>query len=340
MKPYTLHHGGALYVLPTLDAGSVDTCVTSPPYFGLRDYGAEGQIGLEPTVEAYVEKLVAVFREVRRVLRDDGTLWLNLGDSYAGSGRGGYPGATGSLTGGNADGQDESRKAKAAQASRGSPRERLANGRGDQPAVLRKKREVSPPRIGGSVLPAGLHENASQAGAVGRGCPPPPDGLKSKDLIGVPWRVAFALQADGWWLRSDIIWHKPNPMPSSVTDRPTSSHEYLFLLAKSRVYHYDADAIREHATRDRSGNVERLVATAGERQRTNTHLGSSVPWENDGTGRNRRDVWTIPPEPYAGAHFAVMPTALVKPCVLAGCRPGGLVLDPFAGSGTVGKVAI
>jgi len=228
--------------LRQLEAGSARCCVTSPPYFGLRDYGVEGQIGLEDTPEQYVERLVEVFVEVRRVLADDGTLWLNLGDSYA----------------------------------------------------------------------------------------------PNKQLRGIPWRVAFALQADGWYLRSDIIWRKPNPMPSSVGDRCTSSHEYLFMLSKSRRYYFDAAAISEPATCSRSGNSARKLADGSE-QRLDGHLGRSVPWA--GERRNRRDVWTITARPYSGAHFAVMPPALVEPCIQAGSEIDDLILDPFAGAATVGLVA-
>lgn len=342
MSGFTIHQGSALAVLRTLPAGSVDCVVTSPPYWGLRDYGVDEQIGLEASPVVYVERMVEVFREVRRVLRDDGTLWLNLGDCYAGSGRGGYPGGKSGLAG-SVEGQDQTRTAKAAQASRGSPRDRLANGRGDQPAVLRKKREVSPPRVGGSQLPAGFHEEARLSGSIGRAWVPPPDGLKQKDLVGIPWRVAFALQADGWYLRSDIVWSKPNPMPESIKDRPTKAHEYIFLLAKSERYHYNGDAIREPfangvegATPWGANDRERNVGGRTDGRTSGTGTG----WTPTTDGRNRRTVWTIPTEPFPGAHFAVMPTALVRPCVLAGCRPGGTVLDPFTGSGTVGFVAL
>jgi len=277
--------------LAEIPDGSVRTCITSPPYFGLRDYGTgewedgspdcdhiapptggpskkgqrgkfsadgqykntcrkcgakriDAQIGLEETPDEYVANLVAVFSEIRRVLTADGTVWLNLGDSYAGSGKGG---------------QSAEKRSK-----------------GWQPEYANK-------------------------GAT--------YGLKSKDLLGIPWRVAFALQQDGWYLRSDIIWHKPNPMPESVTDRPTKSHEYLFLLTKSPRYYYDHEAIKEPVV------------------------------DLDGK-RNSRDVWTISTKPFKGAHFAVMPEALAEPCILAGSAPGDTVLDPFAGSGTVAVVAL
>jgi DNA modification methylase len=263
---------------------SVQCVITSPPYWGLRDYGIPDQIGLEPTPARYVEHLVEVFAEVRRVLKPDGTVWLNLGDSYARNG--GVPG--------------------------GDNRE-LLHLEGHQRRMLK--------------IPEG-------------------SGLKSKDLVGMPWRVAFALQADGWYLRADIIWAKSNPLPESVTDRPTRAHEYLFLLAKEERYYYDAEAVKESRTEVRgSGNKRRLVATAGERSRINTHLGSSIPTAAGSELRNRRDVWTIATQPYRGAHFAVFPPALVEPCLLAGSahwqqdRTRCTVLDPFCGSGTVGVVA-
>lgn len=286
---------------------SVHCVVTSPPYFGLRDYGMAGQIGLEPTPDAYVAELVAVFREVRRVLRDDGTLWLNLGDSYAGGGKGGNPPT--------------------------SPHQMQRTNAGSL-----------------SMQSSETHGRKQLF------------GLKPKDLIGIPWRVAFALQADGWYLRSDIIWHKPNPMPESVTDRPTKSHEYLFLLTKSERYYYDADAIAEDVVRGdagstftngktaehqmgraqsdgsrtrRSGNKTRKPAT--ERGCPADGVAGSVPWE--GTTRNKRTVWTVPTAPFKGAHFATFPPALIEPCILAGCPVGGTVLDSFGGAGTTGLVA-
>jgi DNA modification methylase len=277
-----LRHGDALEVLRSLPGGIAQTCVTSPPYWGLRDYGTAKQLGLEPIPEEYVSRMVEVFREVRRVLREDGTLWLNLGDSYAATTKG---------SGGN------NPETSPKQAWKGS-----ANGQGYEPRRF-------------------------------------DHGLKPKDLVGIPWRVAFALQADGWYLRSDIIWAKPNPMPESVTDRPTKAHEYLFLLAKSERYFYDAEAIAE-------------VSVTGDNRRPYTSLGAKVldgraEWHSgeprnggDFTSRNRRSVWPIATEPFPEAHFAVMPQALVEPCILAGSEPGDLVLDPFAGSGTVGVVAL
>jgi DNA modification methylase len=249
---------------------SVQTCITSPPYWGLRDYGQGDQIGLEETPDEYVNQMVQVFREVWRVLKDDGTLWLNIGDSYAGN---------------------MSRASNNGRAGFGSEREGVFN------------------RM--------------------------PDGLKPKDLVGIPWRLAFALQADGWYLRQDIIWAKPNPMPESVTDRCTKSHEYVFLLSKSRQYFYDHEAVKEPAqdwgTRDRTDGKYHNVGSG-----LTPQTGLTKSYET----RNKRDVWTIATKPYKGAHFAVMPEALVEPCILAGSAVGDTVLDPFTGSGTVAMVAL
>jgi len=266
----TIHNGDCLEVLRTMPAESVQCCVTSPPYWGLRDYGHDGQIGLESTPEAYVERMVEVFREVRRVLREDGTLWLNLGDSYA---------------------------------ANKSERTR------------------------------------SQSGACERPCAKASwDGLKPKNLVGIPWRVAFALQADGWWLRQDIIWHKPNPMPESVTDRCTKAHEYVFLLSKAERYWYDADAIDEPLAGKPHSPGNKCNADEGHLRNDFGTDAMDRVWGASGR-RNRRSVWTISTKPYNGAHFAVMPPDLVKPCILAGCPEGGVVLDPFMGSGTVAAVA-
>ena len=260
------------------DGVRVQTCVTSPPYFGLRDYGVEGQIGLEPTPVEYVERMVDVFRAVRDVLAADGTVWVNLGDSYTGNG---------------------------GQSPQSGP---LFKGR-------RRQRE--------NIC---LHLR-------GKG-----EGFKPKDLMGIPWRVALALQADGWYLRSDIIWHKPNPMPESVTDRPTKAHEYLFFLSKSEHYYYDADAIREpDSGQDHPRNVLDLREPTGGLM--SPHRGIRRAEGRNGKGRNKRSVWTIAPRPFRGAHFAVFPPALVEPCVLAGSRPSDTVLDPFMGSGTTAQVA-
>jgi len=348
-KQWHIEQGDCLTVLRSMPDKSVQCCVTSPPYWGLRDYGTsqwvggnqncehgvrrwEGdkqtqgaqsshaskrdrldrcvcecgavridrQFGLESTPEEYINNMVSIFREVRRVLRDDGTLWLNLGDSYA------------------------------------------AN------------------RPGGQPTPTNTRNKSGHYGVAKI-----PYGLKPKDLIGIPWRVAFALQADGWYLRSDIIWHKPNAMPESVRDRPTKAHEYIFLLSKSERYYYEHEAIKEPAgdwgERDRSngkyesgevpikggrhhglkgipksGNIERKLGTA--RCRPNSHLGGSVPWE--GNTRNKRTVWTVATQPFLGAHFATFPPKLIEPCILAGCPEGGVVLDPFSGAGTTGLVAL
>ena len=278
---YRIIEGDCIEGMRRLEGQSVNCVVTSPPYFGLRDYGHDGQIGLEETPDAYVAKLVEVFREVRRVLRDDGTVWLNLGDSYANNGTGGN-GATG--------GRDKSTLQSAM------------------------------PPIGTTPVKKSV-----------------PEGLKVKDLIGIPWRVAFALQADGWYLRQDIIWHKPNPMPESVRDRCTKAHEYVFLLSKSQSYHFDADAIKERATsnandkrRGDGGRYKDVQDTYGA-----THCGVS----EDGK-RNKRSVWTVATKPYKGAHFATFPPDLIRPCILAGCPKDGTVLDPFGGSGTTAQVAL
>jgi len=270
--------GDARKRLAELPAGSVRTCVTSPPYFGLRDYGESDQIGLEETPEAYVAEMVELFCEVWRVLSDDGTLWLNIGDSY-------FPhnGSRGNKT-------------PAGDSLRGRDNEY-------QPA----------PKI------------------VAK-------GLKEKDLIGIPWRVAFALQADGWYLRQDIIWAKPNPMPESVRDRCTKSHEYVFLLSKKPKYYYDHEAVKEEALTPptvRNKNAEGYQAdyAGGDRFSPGARVFGA-----DGK-RNKRDVWTIATKPFKGAHFAVMPEALVEPCILAGSAEGDTVLDPFTGSGTVAVVA-
>jgi DNA modification methylase len=321
MKLDTVTCGDAVEVLRGMDAGSINMCVTSPPYYGLRDYGtavweggdpecdhnpqkADGgdrsnrtlplgrggvykdiclkcgalrkdeQIGLEETPDAYIAKLVDVFREVKRVMADDGTLWLNIGDSYYNY----RPGGT------------------------SQPKQTLAKNNGavvDESDKRNKKFE----------------------------------GIKEKDLIGIPWMLAFALRADGWYLRSDIIWHKPNPMPESVKDRPTKAHEYLFLLSKSQKYYYDADAIREPYE---GLGKPRAFAKKGNDDRNDT---GRIYEANDNGGRNKRSVWTVNTNPYKDAHFAVFPPDLIKPCILAGSRFGGVVLDPFFGSGTTGFVA-
>jgi DNA modification methylase len=257
---------------------SVHCCVTSPPYFGLRDYGHDGQIGLEPTPEEYVQKMVEVFREVRRVLRDDGTLWLNLGDSYA------------------------------RQGGKVSEQSRHWDGRERDPGAMHSTRHV---------------DNMP--------------GFKPKDLIGIPWRVAFALQADGWYLRQDIIWHKPNPMPESVRDRCTKAHEYIFLMAKSERYYFDSESIKVSAKSSSEG-----IRFGGTKYGDNNDpkyatKSGNVSKEYDTA--NKRSVWTVTTKPFKGAHFATFPPDLIEPCILAGCPEDGTVLDPFGGSGTTGLVA-
>ena len=274
-----LHVGDAIETLEALPAGHARACVCSPPYWGLRDYGVDGQLGLEATPDEYVTRLVEVFREVRRVLAEDGTLWLNLGDMYSDGGAG-PPSESSTLSGNGHDG--------------GGPK---------------------------------LHQTDS----VERRAP----GLDSKQLVGIPWRVALALQNDGWWLRSDIIWHKPNPMPESVTDRPTSSHEHIFLLSKSKRYYYDADAVKETADKAHAGS-------RFDTGKTNGHMkdrSQEGDREDNGT-RNKRDVWTVSTKPYPEAHFAVYPPDLIEPCIEAGSAGGDTVLDPFAGAGTTGLVAL
>jgi len=286
-------------VLATLPAESVHCVVTSPPYFGLRDYGVAGQIGLETTPDAFVAEMVSVFQEVRRVLRDDGTLWLNLGDSYSGSGKGAW----------------------------NVPDERTVN------VKETYRPNVNPSKIGNTAREAAKTKYAGEDRNY---------GLKSKDLIGIPWRVAFALQADGWYLRQDIIWSKPTPMPESVRDRCTKAHEYLFLLSKSERYHYDAEAIAEPSiyAPGKSTEVERVKGYYDGKW--------SAPSDgsrNDGSfkaireTRNKRSVWEIATNAYSEAHFATFPSALIEPCILAGCPRGGTVLDPFGGAGTTGLVA-
>ncbi len=269
-----------------LASGCVQCVVTSPPYFGLRDYGTSGQIGLEATPDAYVASLVEVFREVWRVLADDGVLWLNLGDSYLGGG-------------------------------------------GFAPdAPCNQKRSEGDSEAWGAFHPASMDRMASRISVK----PKRLEGLKPKDLIGIPWRVAFALQADGWYLRSDVIWSKPNPMPESVTDRPTKGHEYLFLLTKNGRYYYDADGIRQRPT----GRTDALTSFGKPTERQDNGRSYSLDAQK---GANCRSVWTVSTMPFEGAHFATMPEKLVEPCILAGSRLGDRIFDPFIGSGTVGAVA-
>ena len=267
-----------------LEEQSVQTVITSPPYWGLRDYGNDGQIGLEQTPDEYVAQMLLVFREVWRVLRNDGTLWLNLGDSYA-SFRDGK--SSPDTTRGNSN---------------------------------------------GTLVAKGLAKNRMASTFV-------ETSIKHKDLVGIPWRVAFALQADGWYLRQDIIWAKPNPMPESVKDRCTKSHEYLFLLTKSDKYFFDNQAIKEPSVSNVGNAKIRFGGNKyGDSNDPKHATKSGNVWEPTET-RNKRDVWNIPTKPFKGAHFAVMPEALVEPCILAGSGENDLILDPFAGSGTVGVVA-
>lgn len=301
-----------LEVLKELPDESVNCCVTSPPYWGLRDYGVEGQLGLERTPEEYVAKMVSVFREVRRVLCDDGTLWLNLGDSYAG-----YWG------------------------------DKYAH----KPFGEDRTPDESTP--------------CNKQSPDFKSC-----GFKPKDLVGIPWMAAFALRADGWYLRQDIIWHKPNPMPESVADRCTKAHEYIFLMSKRKRYYYDAEAIKEDSVtcdirrpygspganaldkreqpqgqgRPRTAGKwsKEDAQSSGRRIVENVKLARAAGAPHDspfGTNRNRRSVWTVATTPFPGAHFATFPPKLIEPCILAGCPVGGTVLDPFGGSGTVGMVA-
>ncbi len=306
----------------TLAAGAARCVVTSPPYWGLRDYGHADQLGLEPTPEAYVANLVDVFREVWRVLADDGTLWLNLGDSYitnrGQASRGGPPSSSSTLDGNGHRGGGP--KLKAMRRVNGRPE---TNGRGDRQLVG----SVDPKN---GIVRAG--ERPNRQAVV--------PGLKNKDLACIPWRVAMALQADGWWLRSDIIWAKPSPMPESTTDRPTKAHEYVFLLSKSEHYFYDAKAIAERAVSTApAGNKNRKKRLDAGGVDENRHQAYAVPWADVGGTRNARTVWTIPPAPYGEAHFATMPPKLAERCILAGSAIGDTVLDPFMGSGTVAMVA-
>ncbi len=255
-------------MLKDLPEQSVNTCITSPPYWGLRDYGEGEQLGLEDSPDKFVENLVSVFREVKRVLRDDGTVWLNLGDSYSSGGRTTTTNQT-----------------------------------------LRGDKDYGVTR------------------------PKPSKGIKPKDLIGIPWRVAFALQADGWYLRQDIIWHKPNPMPESVKDRCTKAHEYIFLLSKNAKYYFDNEAIKQPAKWIVGDDRGKRADTRRNKKGMNSMSGITK------AKVNKRSVWTVTTKPFKGAHFATFPPDLIEPCVLAGCPEGGTVLDPFGGAGTTGLVA-
>lgn len=301
----TLYHGDALAIVRGLPSGAVDSICTSPPYYGLRDYGVAGQYGLEQSPTAYVKTMDSLFSELRRVLSDDGTLWLNLGDSYSGSCASGPPSGKSTLRGNGHIG--------------GGPKQQAGGGR---PSFRRDGAVVAGPRR----LPAG--------------------GLPAKNLIGIPWRVAFALQDDGWILRSEIIWAKRNFMPEAVTDRPTRAHEHVFLMTKSPRYWFDADAIREESEPDQEAHNQRyarVYATQADRAATTGQPGNNnsagIHSRPGKPGRNSRDVWSISAQPFAEAHFAVMPLELAERCVTAGCKPGGIVLDPFSGSGTTGLAA-
>lgn len=287
-------NGDSLEILKSMADESVNCVITSPPYYGLRDYGVDGQIGLEETPEEYINSLVAIFREVKRVLKKDGTLWLNIGDSYAGSGKGAWS---------NKQDQKEVYVPDA-----------------DSPQAKMKKTF---------------------------------EGIKAKDLIGIPWMLAFALRADGWYLRQDIIWAKPNAMPESTRDRCTKSHEYIFLLSKSSKYYFDFESIMEPrigmnndmpaGSKGAFGPCQSRYRASGNKERKPRptpldHLCGSVPYVEGNPLKRKRDVWNIATKPYKEAHFATFPEALVEPCLLAGCPDGGTALDPFAGAGTVGVV--
>lgn len=313
--------GDCLATLKTMNSSCVHCVVTSPPYFGLRDYGNSNQIGLEPSPQEYIAKLVEVFREVRRVLRPDGTCWLNLGDSYA---RAPAKGGSGP------NGKNESRWGYGgAQAARvKDPNSKQASNRSADLDHIRKFRP-------GSGRADGIVDERGQRNRNGVG---PVPGLKDKDLIGIPWRVALALQADGWYLRQDIIWHKPNPMPESVRDRCTKAHEYLFLLTKSDRYYFDSDAIAEEA-KYKPGGSHTDVPQGGFDDKGPIPGSGQRSFRAIRETRNKRSVWTVATRPFKEAHFATFPPALVEPCILAGSKPGGIILDPFAGAGTTGVVA-
>lgn len=277
METNKFYCGDSLKILKTMPDESVHCCVTSPPYWNLRDYKVDGQLGLEKTPEEYVSKLVRIFREVKRVLRNDGTLWLNLGDSYTGGGRGS----------GYSNKQDSNR------------------------GTVNMPRSITS------------------------------DNLKNKDLIGIPWMVAFALRSDGWWLRQDIIWHKPNAIPESVTDRCTKTHEYVFLLSKLARYYYDYESIKETATKKPDKNPSKSKSKYPDTPEFRTKQGLITARLKDRTktGRNKRSVWTVSTSPLKEAHFATFPEKLIIPMIKAGCPVNGIILDPFMGSGTTAFTA-
>jgi DNA modification methylase len=272
--------------LKELPDQSVNCCVTSPPYWGLRDYGNDGQIGLEQTPDAFIAELVSVFNEIKRVLRDDGTLWVNMGDSYS---------------------SHKDCKSVSQTLARG--------GSSELASVIEKGKSVS--------------RNSKMLKSV---------GLKNKDLVGIPWMLAFALRADGWYLRQDIIWHKPNPMPESVRDRCTKAHEYIFLMSKSPKYYFDSEAMKEPST-----NLGKTKIRFGGNKYGDSddpkHATKSGNEYTDTGFRNKRSVWSVTTRPFKGAHFATFPPALIEPCILAGSPRWGVVLDPFFGAGTTGLVA-
>ena len=269
-----LLQGNCLDILPKLKGDLIQCCITSPPYWGLRDYGHDGQIGQEDTPEKYTENMRLVFSHANNILKHDGTLWLNLGDSYYSGNRGGYH-------------SDIKRHSQKQLTNKGS-------------------------------VDVGLQCNRM-----------PLEDFKNKDLIGIPWRVAFALQADGWYLRSDIIWNKLNPMPESVTDRPTKAHEYIFLMSKEARYYYDYEAIKEPAKWERWGDQTENKKHPGKAGHLGNKKISELPIKDN---KNKRSVWAVATKPYIGAHFAVFPPELVEPCILAGTKEGDIVLDPFGGS--------
>lgn len=293
----TVHNCDALRLLGNMASNSVNCVVTSPPYWGLRDYGVNGQIGLEPTLKEFIDTLVVLFREVRRVLRPDGTCWVNMGDSYNSSPAG------------------------------SASKEYIVDQTKGDGAFARRFRNNHAGTLN-------IESDARQK--AGWKIP----GLKPKDLVGQPWRLAFALQDDGWWLRQDIIWAKPNPLPEGVTDRCTKAHEYIFLLTKSERYWYEADAIREPAEdRPFAGKELKTITPNNTAWLNNQYAPGASGYGHNPNGRNKRSVWTVSPEPFSEAHFATFPTKLIEPMILAGCPVGGVVYDPFMGSGTTALVA-